>query len=351
MNGSSEPSKPSRSRYQVEECDGERCIACGSTRNVLLHVVRGLTVNEQGRKRYPEHTIFLDGVCAGPPFYDNEALQYSLDHHDGCVRAFTLATCEQAVVVLLQGLPIDDGEWHLHINEPDLDAGLAAWVLLNHQELLAENGESLRRAMPIIRVEGAIDAHGLNAEILSGFSKERYARHKQIIDRLLAGEKRHKAKETWHRIDLVDYTRELFDAIDAEVFSAELLTQLLDTEELATAPLNHQKIAILCRSHQSIYAVEARLRDRYQKRLGLIICEHGSGRFTLRQTDPFLDKNLRDLYAALNEHDSRTGQHRGKTNAWGGSEDIGGSPRRTRSALNGEQILKIASQVYGSPRP
>ena len=37
---------------------------------------------------------------------------------------------------------------------------LAAWVLLNHVELLSGEGELLRVAMPLLRLEGVIDAHG-----------------------------------------------------------------------------------------------------------------------------------------------------------------------------------------------
>ena len=74
--------------------------------SIALRIERGLTVDSRARKRYGPQTIFLDGVYNGAPFCDNEARHYSLDHHAGCVRAFTLATCEQAAVMLLQGLPL-----------------------------------------------------------------------------------------------------------------------------------------------------------------------------------------------------------------------------------------------------
>jgi hypothetical protein len=336
-----------RSRYQVIERDGERCLTC-SVQTVLLHVVRGLSVNETGRKRYPEQTIFLDGVFGGPPFYDNKARQYSLDHHAGCVRAFTLATCEQAVVVLLQGLPLGEGEWQLYVNEPDLDALLASWVLLNHLELLAEGGELLWRAMPLIRVEGVIDAHGLDMEILCGVPKKTYAARKDQLDRLLADERRHKGTGSWATIDFLDYARGILEAIDAQLFPPSHLGQLLEIEEVKRLPLQGAKQVILCRSHQNIYEVEALLKERHERQLGLIVLDRGGGRFTLRQVDPFLSRNLLALYAALNQRDSRASHHGGIDNLWGGSEDIGGSPRATGSALTGDDILRQAQQVYGA---
>jgi hypothetical protein len=344
----SEPSSEERrSRYHVVEREGERCLTC-SVQNVLFHVVRGLSVNAAGRKRYPEQTIFLDGVFAGPPFYDNKARQYSLDHHAGCVRAFTLATCEQAVVVLLQGLALSEGEWQLYVNEPDLDALLASWALLNHLELMAEGGELLWRAMPTIRVEGVIDAHGLDMEILCGLPKEVYAASKERLDRLLTDEKRHKATGSWATIDFIDYARSMLEAIDAQLFPPSHLGQLLEIEEVKRLPLQGTKQVILCRSHQNIYEVEALLKERHERQLGLIVLDRGGGRFTLRQVDPFLSKNLLSLYITLNQRDSRASHHGGTDNLWGGSEDIGGSPRATGSALSGDEILHLAQQVYGA---
>ena len=337
---------PARSRYQVEERDGERWIVCGSARNIRLHVVHGLSVGEAARKRYPEQTIFLDGVYTGPPFYDNKARHYSLDHHTGCVRAFTLATCEQAAVMVLQGLPLGEGEWHLYVNLPDLDALLAGWVLLNHLELLADNAELFWRTMPLIRVEGVIDAHGLDMEILCGMDRQSYLARKEALDRLRA-EQRLTAVGRWESIDLVSYSRRMLDAFDAEIFPPELLARLLDIDEIATISLQGQKLAVLCRSHLSIYEVEALLKERHEKQLALIVLDLGGGRYTLRQADPFLDKNLTALYPALNQRDSRASDHGGADNLWGGSDDIGGSPRATGSALSGEEILKIAQQVYG----
>jgi len=129
---------PERRRYRVIERDGRSLVISGNAPNIELHVERGLSVDGGGRKRFGAQAIFLDGVYTGAPFVDNEARQYSLDHHAECVRAFTLATCEQAVVMLLQGLPLSAGTWTLWINDPDLDSMLAAWVLMNHVELLRD---------------------------------------------------------------------------------------------------------------------------------------------------------------------------------------------------------------------
>jgi hypothetical protein len=119
---------------------------------------------------------------------DNERRHYALDHHAGCVRPFTLATCEQAAVVVMMGLPLNEGEWHIYVNNPDLDALLASWILINHKRLLAHDKRLLRELMPLVRVEGVIDTHGLDMSELSALPSHIYKLHKARLDALRASE-------------------------------------------------------------------------------------------------------------------------------------------------------------------
>ena len=73
----------------------------------------------------------------------------------------------------------------------------------------------------------------------------------------------------------------------------------------------------------------------------------GDGRFTLRQVDTFMRTNLSCVYRALNRRDPYVGRVRGGVNEWGGSENIGGSPRATGSGLKGTDVLEMISRVMG----
>ena len=66
---------------------------------------------------------------------DHERQVYNFDHHEGCVRAFTLASCEQTLVMYMKGLDLQGREWNIFANEPDLDTILAIWILLNHSRI------------------------------------------------------------------------------------------------------------------------------------------------------------------------------------------------------------------------
>ncbi len=335
-------------RYQViTRGDDAFAVVCANAATIFLQVERGLGVNESARKKIPPRTIYLDGVYTGPPFYDNKAKHYSLDHHSGCVRAFTYATCEQAVVMLLQGLPLAEGEWTIFVNEPDLDSLLAAWVLLNHAELLRDDAKLLRLAMPLIRVEGVIDAHGHGFSVLTGLPKGQYNRLKKQLDNLMEQERSLKKAGAWDTLDLEQYTRDMMQAIDALIFPEGFLDGLREVEELGRATLRGQKLAVHCRSVLGIYEVEQKLKERYDKRLAIIVLDAGKGRFTLRQLDPFFEDGLEPLYDALNQKDPNCRGSNPDTNAfWGGSDDIGGSPRGPGSGLTGEEILELVEQVY-----
>ena len=39
-------------------------------------------------------------------YLDNSSKLYNLDHHEGCERAFTLATCEQALLMVYSGVEL-----------------------------------------------------------------------------------------------------------------------------------------------------------------------------------------------------------------------------------------------------
>lgn len=341
--------EPGQSRYVIFVSSDKRCVRCVDAPNLTLEVARNLTVGEADRKRLAAQSIFVDGVYDGPPFYDNEKRHYSLDHHSGCVRAFTLAPCEQAVVLLLQGIPLTEGNWTIYVNNPDLDAVLATWLLLNHGELLRDGMSLLRSVMPLVRVEGVIDAHGLEMGILTALSDADYEDAKGKLEHLLEQETLLKAKGDWLTTDVVEYTAGLLEKIDQLVFPSARLDSMLAVHESRRVALTTGKLAVMCRSRASIYAVEAQLRRRYPRRLGVIVLDRGGGQFTLRQADPFMQGNLRQAYEALNrrEMDSRKGDL-GDDQGWGGSDAVGGSPRPSGTTLSAEEVLLTIQRAYRS---
>jgi hypothetical protein len=114
-------------------------------------------------------------------------------------------------------------------------------------------------------------------------------------------------------------------------------------------PLEQGSVALACRAHVGIYEVERQLARFHGPRLGLLVLRQREGVFTVRQTDPGLPASLEVLYAHLNRIDpaARPGQAERR---WGGSDDIGGSPRAGGTKLDHDAILAACRHVYARPR-
>jgi len=332
-------------RYQRREDDDGPYLTCSEAPNVSVRIERGFAVSGTMARKYPEHSLFLDGAAQGEPFMDTGRKIYNLDHHEGCVRAFTLATCEQAMVLILKGLDLDAERWTVHANEPDLDTVLAIWVLLNHRRLGDDDSDLRTRVMPLVRLQGTIDAHGFDLAELTGFPDSLQRETLRRIEELRADEVERKAAGTWSDADPLDYTAGVLARLDEMVYRAADFADAPDVDELERVPLGGDRFAVLCRSGSGIYEVEQQLRDVHGERLGLILLEREPSAWTVRQVDPFLPVPLTALYDRLNLVDPHAAGHE----RWGGSQDIGGSPRARGSGLDARTIASVCRWVYRPP--
>jgi len=332
-------------RYQIREDEDGRLVSCNEASNLALRVQRGLSVSAAAARKQPRGTIFLDGVAQGEPFVDAGRGIVNLDHHEGCVRAFTLATCEQAMVLVLKGLDLEGERWTVWINEPDLDAVLAAWVLLNHRRVAGNRASLRQRVMPLVRLQGVIDAHGFELAALAALPADLHERTLDTINRLRSEELALKAAGSWNEVDPLEYTAKLLQEIDRTVYVPSDFDGPSPLEELGRVRISPRRFAIACRAEAGIYEIEEQLRGIYGERLGVVILQKDPGTYTLRQADPFLPADLERLYDRLNLVDTAVrGEQR-----WGGSADIGGSPRGPGTALTVDEVLDVCAWVYNPP--
>jgi hypothetical protein len=99
----------------------------------------------------PAYSLALDGYVQGPSI-DVEAHKYSFDHHAGCLRLVTKATCAQVLDALILGL--DPHPMTVYLNDIDADTVLAVW-LLEHPEAVTDP-----RVRNLVEDVGNVDAHG-----------------------------------------------------------------------------------------------------------------------------------------------------------------------------------------------
>jgi hypothetical protein len=334
-------------RYEVRETEGGRSLRCKELPGVLVRVDSKYAFSEADARKLGERVILLDGAGNFGPLVDNDARLYNLDHHRSCIRAFTLATCEQALVIVVKGLDLARGDWSIYANQPDLDTVLAIWVLLNHRRIRELSPTSRDTLLPLVRLEGAIDANGEVGAEYSGLPQDLYRSTRATLDGLLArGETARMASGG----DLLLFTAEMLSELDAAIYGEEGgLSELAGIEqEFGHFALGDDRVGVVGRDSAGIYAVERRLRELWGERLGLIALQTSSGVYTLRRTNLFARADLHPAYDLLNLVDRGASFRRGGS-LWGGADDIGGSPRPLGSRLTPSELLELLPLAYQRP--
>ncbi len=333
--GEAQPS--SAGRYRARRVGRERVLVCLEAPTLELRLEPGVCVSAATARSAPPGTIYLDGAAQGEPFVDPERDVYNLDHHEGCVRAFTLASCEQAMVLMRRGLDLRRRDFRIHANGADLDTVLAIWVLLNHLRLGGAVGARVRaRVLPLLRLEGNIDALGFGCEDLCALPPALYTETRRALDGLL--ERERAARAGGFGRDPIAFVAAQLRAIDRIAYAGEDLEAPLPIEELARAELAGVGVAVVCRADGGIYEVERELRRLHGERLALVVLQKDAAHYSLRAAQPAAAARLERIYAWLNHADPASGGSRSE-NRWGGAGEIGGSPRRRGTRLAPGQIV------------
>jgi hypothetical protein len=334
-----------QSRYRIREDPEGRVLVCSEAPTLRVRIERGASVTAAAARSALPGTIFLDGAAQGEPFVDPQRGVYNLDHHEGCVRAFTLATCEQAMVLIRKGLDLRKRDWTIHANDVDLDALLAIWVLLNHLRLTGPDPRARAAVMPLLRLEGVIDAHGLELVDLAALPADLLQESRRRMERLLGREQALKSTGLWSRSDPLEYAVDRLGALDAQIYSPDQFEDVAEIEELARFELCEGSVGVVCRAAIGIYEVEQQLRRYHGDRLGLIVLQKEPREYSLRQVDPTLPIGLEEVYPLLNAVDPASGGSLA-ANRWGGSAEIGGSPRSTGTALDVAAIVEACGRAH-----
>jgi hypothetical protein len=324
-------------RYIIKSNGDERVLICLESPNLNIHMEVGLSVSGSMARKSPGGTIFLDGAAQCEPFMDHERQVYNLDHHEGCVRPFTLATCEQTLVMYMKGLDLQGREWNVYANEPDLDTLLAIWILLNHARIGSQDITQRRILFALVRYEGIIDALGLELKELCALPPELVRKLQRVIDHLRSDELVLKKEGRWGQTDLLIYSASILHKIDQIFYKPSDFADFKGIEELARVELTDQRIATVVEADMGIYEIEPHLNKLYGNRLGVVFLKKGLESYTVRQMDLFMPITLEDIYERLNFMDPAV-KCRTQTNKWGGAADIGGSPRETGTRLSPSEI-------------
>ncbi len=331
-------------RYSIRNDGARRVLTCVEAPTIMVRADRGLAIPAKQARKYPAGTIFLDGAAQGDPFVDVQKQLYNLDHHEGCIRS--LATCEQAMVLIRKGLELRNRDWVVLANDADLDTLLALWVVLNHSRL-NDRSKTCAKIMPLLRLEGIIDSHGLDARDLAALPPDLLHSTSAMLKQLEQQEIVLKNYGRWSETDLLEYIADRLRAVDELIYTPEDFDGFHEVEELAQVQIANVSVAVACRSDASIDGVQRQLQKVYGQRLGILIFQDDPSTYRLRQLDGSLPASLERAYERLNLLDPAVKS--GSENRWGGSTENGASPRKTGTNLSPTQIIEAVREAFWAP--
>ncbi|UCE85256.1 MAG: hypothetical protein JSU66_13020 [Deltaproteobacteria bacterium] len=336
-------------RYEIRETDEGRFLCCDEAPRLRVSIDREHSFSEAEARELGGRVILLDGAGRFGPLLDNSAKLYNLDHHEGCQRLFTLASCEQALLLVHSGLGLAEGDWIAYANEPDLDTVFAIWCLLNYARLTRLSVEARDILFPLLRLEGAIDANGTEFAELCGLPSQVLQDSKRQLDRLHAIEESMRSRGIWQKVDLLQYTLDILREIDAVVYKSADFSDYRRVEEVyGHVEIGDRCVAVACRDRAGIYEVERNLKKRWGDQLGVVALEREPHHYTLRRSAPLAAIDLQQAYDKLNLLDAAVdGRPPGKR--WGGSDNIGGSPRPSGTRLAAREVLAALELAYRKP--
>ncbi len=257
----------------------------------------------------PPRSIALDGAVQGPAF-DLPRKVYSFDHHGGCIRHVTLATCEQVRDALLVGLKPDG--FRIYLNDIDADSVVSTWLLLHPERL---RGDEPDRLQNLVHRIGRTDA--LGPGVVPG-----HPLHPLLNPSL--GEVS---------------SRELLDA------KLELLDAWWRGDQLATGapdrPEAHSALWLERTEDGRPRVVQGEVEGGFiglyrRSDVGIVWSDApgGTRAYTVAKRSEFVEFDLPAFYARCNEIEP----------GWGGGSTVGGAPRRpdgSRSTLEPDQVADL----------
>lgn len=267
----------------------------------------------------PPYSIAIDGAVQGPEL-DTENNRYSFDHHAGCLRFCTQASCQQVQTAILLGL--NPEKFTVYLNDCDTDSCLSVWLLQNFDRIKEPLVMKLVNAVGIVDAHaGAISANGMSKTVEYISSCECDFKRDSSYESITNSNLKYILEATLRRID---------QYVDGE---AAIEISKLEKHNDYKILRNENNYVVVESDNSHIYST---LYAAGFDRIVLVrYLDNGSLAVSLAKKSDFVDNfNLIKMYEELNKIET----------GWGGASSIGGSPRNsdgTRSKLPLEKILEI----------
>ena len=307
---------------------------------IILHAEPGVVMSwEDFKVEKPPFSIALDGYVMGQTKYCSSGPFANFNHHEAVDRLATRSTCMQIFFSIILGFFDSfrkDGRRfaHVYVNDADQDVCLSYWLLTHPDE-----ASSIKWEDPLskfIVFEDFIDASA------GAFPYDDLNEPDSLLKRqawVFEPYTTARSKRLLHSMtgpDLIQLIETISDRI----------TQFADSEGQSIDIDTHPEIIgggpgwkmII---ETSIYARSTIYASGTSAFVGMRTRNDGNFTYVLGKMSPYVPFPLEKIYDTLNRVENLDSAH----NAWGGSDIIGGSPRKTGSCLPSHELEKIINKI------
>lgn len=298
-----------------------------------MHVIveRGAT---KALADLPRKSIALDGYVQGPAI-DAENQRYSFDHHGGCVRHVTRATCEQVRDALLLGL--NPAGFTVYVNDVDGDTALSVWLLRNPKSAADPYVDRLVRAV------GAVDALG------PAYPSKYPGSLRRFFGEAMQAEQEARNNRTYGAIDLGALLDACVAGIDTLVKQCRWLEKVPPTPMPVYEVLHRDPSDAFVTVTATCFAFPALYANGIERAVQAEKLPDGTWKYIVGKRSEFVpDFPVTTILAALVKAEREANPRQDARTTWGGGSTIGGSPRNadgSSSRLTPRDVHSIVSAV------
>lgn len=293
------------------------------------------------RHRYGAYSIAIDGFVNEGPWFDSAYPSQNFNHHEGCERLETRATCAQVLISIRQGLfhrfRVDNAPHaNVYVNDCDEDVCMS-WFLLNHAAFAkAVLNPRLNRLVHMVDMLDSTAGAYPFPEDLPSLRSLAWVMEPYRQFRLAGGLNRRDARE--HRGIIEDVCGRMNAHIMGEGREVNLDTRY---EVLAAEPgwthVNETgqqaRIGMFADGIRAFVASAPRADGRWS---------HVVGRMST-----YIPFDVPEIILAMNDAEGISGTE----NRWGCGTTIGGSPRIGGSGLSPDEVRRIVKNVIARGAP
>lgn len=306
----------------------------------MLHADPGKVLTwDEFQASKPPYSMALDGYVSGQTMYTANGPYANFNHHEAVNRMATRSTCMQIFFSMQLGLfeafqRKGKPYAHVYVNDADQDVCLSYWLLKNQEKALSTTwNDPLAR---FLIYEDLIDASAGAYPFNDASAPDSLLKRQAWVFEPYTRARSECRLHTMDGDDIISLIEEICDRISL-FGQSKGGTVDLDTIPEVIGGGNDWKLIV----DSSIYARTSVYASGTKAFVAMRTRNDGNFTYVIGKMSPFVPFPLLEIYKALNSAEGI----QSVDDAWGGSDIIGGSPRKSGSKLSPRELEAIINRI------